>query len=253
MTASAEVDWIFSESDGESSFRWGYANDDVIAEWGGILSLRASRNGELKALFPYPGASQDRVEKTRRGRVNAFLRARRHQPSLHASAVSMHGRALLCVGDSGLGKSTAAERLCHHPGVALLADDTASIEILPGGALEVQPTESSVWLSSGSSLNKRSFGLVSIAIGPAVPSCVVALAFDCSATDVRVSELRGANAVEALLPSIIRFDTDPLRRTGELEFLDLLISQTRVLRVSRSEDVSADLVAKVLLKLLLPG
>jgi len=81
------VEWVVSEHDGEALFRWGYSDGDLVAEWGGLLTLRATRSGELKDLRAVPGASIELVEKARNGVATAFLRAQRKQYSLHGSAV----------------------------------------------------------------------------------------------------------------------------------------------------------------------
>ncbi|WP_085869663.1 HPr kinase/phosphorylase [Pseudoruegeria aquimaris] len=51
---------------------------------------------------------------------------------VHASAVALHGRALLILGRSGSGKSTLALQLMAH-GAGLLADDGALLAAEAGG------------------------------------------------------------------------------------------------------------------------
>jgi hypothetical protein len=61
----------------------------------------------------------------------AVLLALRGETTLHASAVTVDGRALAIVGDSGAGKSTLAALLCQRPGVELVTDDL--LRLLPKG------------------------------------------------------------------------------------------------------------------------
>lgn len=64
------------------------------------------------------------------GTVAAFLLALRGETVLHASAVSIEGRALAFVGHSGGGKSTLAALMCHA-GAELVSDDVLAVR--PGG------------------------------------------------------------------------------------------------------------------------
>jgi ABC-type transport system involved in cytochrome bd biosynthesis fused ATPase/permease subunit len=82
----------------------------------------------------FPGAREEVVQKTRFGIAAAFLRAQRNQHSLHASAVAIgNGRAIACIGASGIGKSTVADRMCRHTDVLLLGDDVTGIALMPEG------------------------------------------------------------------------------------------------------------------------
>lgn len=240
--------WTVVEEAAGAAFRWGYAGEDVVAEWGGVLSLRATRSGELKALRPEPGAPGDLVEKTRRGVAAAFLRAQRHQQALHASAVAWEGRALVCVGASGLGKSTIAERMCRRPGVELLADDITGIEVLAGGALQVPPSEAALWL--GEEGAKAPVTAPRTAEHPAVLRCIAGLVFDDAAPVLELHDLRGGDAVSAMLPSLVRFDRTSALWAREFDFLGQLVARSRVVQVRRSHDVAADTVADGLLALL---
>jgi hypothetical protein len=244
------VEWaVVEEADGVS-FRWGYAEEDLVAEWPGILTLRATRSGELKALRPAPGASDDLVEKTRLGVATAFLRAQRRQHALHASAVAWQGNALVCVGPSGLGKSTMAERMCLRPGVELVADDTATIEFVPDGQVHVVPSESAIWLAKEGSGAKEPMRPSRAAQHPAALRYVVSLVFDAAAPSLELRHLRGGDAVSALLPSLVRFEKTSALWARELDFLSELVKHGRVVQARRSYDVPADAVADALVDLL---
>jgi hypothetical protein len=232
------------------TFRWGYAGEELVAEWAGVLVLRATRNGDLIDLQAVPGASRELVEKTRVGVATAFLRAQRHQHSLHASAVALEGNALVCVGASGLGKSTVAERMCRHAMIKLLADDIAAIELVSDSGVHVLPSESSVWLETDNSTGKAPVKMPRTAERPSVLQCIVSLVFDAAAPGLELREVRGANAVSALLPSLVRFEKTAALWTRELDFVARLVSQCRVVQATRSRDVDADAVAHALLPLL---
>jgi len=250
MKSADSIEWVVSESQDDLCFRWGYSGGDVVAEWEGLLTLRATRAGDLKALHPVPGASPESVEKARHGVATAFLRAQRGQHSLHASAVAWEGQGLVCVGHSGLGKSTMADRLCRGLGAELLADDVTAIELDPDGGAQVVPTESVVWLGTDPFSDKVPATVSRVARAPVPLRLLACLAFDEVSSALELRDLRGADAVSALLPSLIRFERTAVQWAREFDFLERIVSQCRVVRVTRSRDVAADTVAKALLELM---
>lgn len=254
MMPTQFVDWTVAEEAGGLAFRWGYAGEDLVAEWVGVLGLRATRTGQLKSLHPAPGAPDDLVEKTRLGVAAAFLRAQRQQHALHASAVSRQGKALVCVGASGLGKSTMADHMCRRAGIELLGDDTTGIEVPPDcGGLQVPPSESAVWLARDGSMTKAPVKSARAAKHPAELLCIVSLVFDDAARALELRDIRGASAVSALLPSLVRFEKTPGLWARELDFIGQLVSHSRVVEARRSHDVPADAVADALVGLLAGG
>jgi hypothetical protein len=72
------------------------------------------------------------------GTCFAVLLQQRGCVVLHASAVSVDGRAMLFCGQSGAGKSTLAAMLCER-GFPLLNDDVCSLRPEPGGGFSVTP------------------------------------------------------------------------------------------------------------------
>jgi len=246
------VDWRVSERQGDIAFRWGYAGEDVVAEWEGVLTLRANRGGELKELHAVPGASAETVEKMRLGVARAFLRAQRQQYSLHASAISWNGQAIVCLGASGLGKSTIAELLCRRVGVELLADDTTAIEFVPG-RWNVLPSESLLWLATDGATGKSPARPAVAARAPAVLGWLVSLTFDDQADGLALQELRGGDAVSAILPSVLRFERTAALWARELDFLGGLVSTSRIVRATRSHRLPAEALADALLELPLVG
>jgi hypothetical protein len=235
------------------SFRWGYLGEDLVAEWGGIVTVRVTRGGDLKALDPSPNASRELVEKMRCGAVRAFMRAQRKQHSLHASAVAIGGRGLAFVGASGLGKSTVAASLCREADAAFLADDVTAVEVLADGAAEIVPTESAVWLAADASEVKVPRRPSRLAVTPAPLRWIVALAFHDDFSKPEMRDLHGGDAVSALLPSIIRFETTHELWVRELDFLERIVSQCRVVRMTRARCVGADAVTHALRELASEG
>jgi hypothetical protein len=251
MTPDA-VKWAVVEHLNGMTFRWGYCGEDLVAEWSGVLSLRATPDGEIKTLQVAPGAPDDLVEKLRHGAASAFLRARKHQHALHASAVARQGKALVCVGASGAGKSTMADRMCRYDGVALLSDDTTGVTVSSGGGLEVLPTEAVVWLVGDGPLGKAPRPRRA-ADRPAPLAWIVALAFDDAAPGVLLREIKGADAVAVVLPALTRFEKAPALWAREFEFVSRLVRQCRVMQATRSNEVAADDVAEALIRLMSGG
>jgi hypothetical protein len=201
----------------------------------------------------FPGAREEVVQKTRFGIAAAFLRAQRNQHSLHASAVAIgNGRAIACIGASGIGKSTVADRMCRHTDVLLLGDDVTGIALMPEGMVHVTPSESAVWLTTGECSEKRPTKRARIATQPAALACIVSLAFDESARSLQMRDLRGGEAVAALLPALIRFEATPDTWMREFSLVGELTSKSRIVEARRSHGVSADEVAKALLPLAAP-
>ena len=131
---------------GRSWFRVGREGDWLVAEWEGVGTLRAHvlacRSPEIS---PAEGLDPEDEEKWRRGPVRALVRHLAGASSLHASAISVNGRALAFLGESGVGKSTCAADICMRTGASLLADDIAEIEE-NDGRFVVRVSESAHWL-----------------------------------------------------------------------------------------------------------
>jgi hypothetical protein len=241
------VDWVVSTSEEGLAFRWGYAGDDLVAEWEGIVAIRATRSGELKALDASPRASKEVVEKTRRGAVTAFLRAQRKQHSLHASAVVLRGAGLACIGASGAGKSTLADYLCREHDAALLADDIAAIDLVAGRGVAILPTERAVWLAPDAASEVKAPVQAHRRASAAAPlRWIAALAFDESASSPSARELHGGDAVSAMLPTLIRFEKTPELWARELDFLATIASQCRIVELTRSRRVAVGAAARAL-------
>ncbi|WP_394837835.1 hypothetical protein LVJ94_13065 [Pendulispora rubella] len=239
-----EVHWTSeTHEDGELRFRLGRQGDRLIAEWPGICTLWADRDGTSSELVPAPDADPELVAKLHRGLARALLRHVSGELTLHASAASVGGIAIACVGESHAGKSTAAAELVANHGAELVSDDTLAI-VLRDGYAGVVPTESVSWLLPES---RRALGFdahdaaTKVPVEPAraaqgeVPlGALVMLAFDDDIDAPELRRLRGHDALGRLVPSVVRFILDePERHRRELEQLARLVSCVPVYELAR--------------------
>jgi hypothetical protein len=252
MSSEVAVEWIVEESD--PPFRWGYDAGRIVAEWPGVLSLRAKPDGDLEAISVDPGAPRDLVDKVRLGIASAFLRACRGLTSLHASAVALHGAAIVCAGDSGSGKSTLALHMCQRPGVELLSDDITALDVGTDSAARVLPSERCLWVAPGPTPlrggQKHPVMPDRVAVLPADLRCLVCLSFCDDADDaIRVRVVRGRQALEAMIPSLVRFERGARVWAREFEFASTLVSRHPVVVVQRSRSVRPEAAAGAVIEL----
>jgi hypothetical protein len=240
--ATDAIEW--QVVDAQRAFRWGRVGQDVVAEWNGVLALRARADGEVISWSPAPGARKDIVDKLRCGVAAAFLRALRGKHSLHASAVAYGGSALVCVGESGAGKSTVAASLCNK-GARLLADDIAGIEAI-GSRWHIVPSEPVLWLRHRESEDKATVS-ADLAEHPAAIEWIAMFRFDDTANAPVVHRLRGGDAVAALVGAMVRFEATPAVWASELDLVGALTAQAGVFEVARSRHVTAEDVAMAMI------
>ncbi len=84
-------------------------------------------DGAQVTVIPVPHAQPERIRQALTGIVMALILYQRGCLVLHGSAVSIEGKAVIFLGDSGEGKSSMAAAL-HAQGHLLLTDDLAAIE-----------------------------------------------------------------------------------------------------------------------------
>jgi hypothetical protein len=87
---------------------------------------------------PHPGVSDHLVSQAFLGIVISLVLELRQVLCLHASAVNVHGRAVLFLGDKGAGKSTTSGALLAR-GHLPITDDLVAVEPGPDGGLQVRP------------------------------------------------------------------------------------------------------------------
>jgi len=211
-------------------FRTGRSGNGLVAEWPGLGRLACRRDGSRAKFTAYSGAPRQTIGKLQRGLVKALLRDLRGGLAVHASAVALDERAVLFVGPSGVGKSTAAAQLCLGRGARLLADDAALIEVDNSGG-SVLPCEEDLRLTRESCLalgfparrrngtdDKYHVRASNIAEKPSPLSLVVVLRFEATDGLSTWRRLRGSAAALSLLEAAFRFDVDDgAARRRELE------------------------------------
>lgn len=225
--APPSVRWIHQvKVDGTLTYRAGKRGTGLIAQWPGLGTLTCGRAGEAASFAPVAGASERTIAKLQRAQVRGLLRDLTGGLTVHASAVSVAGRAVLFIGPNGAGKSTAAAEMCLRHGAMMFADDAASLEVGPSGAY-VAPYEKDHCLTHDScsslgilpgkdatSVHKYDLRATNVAIEPHPLALIVALRFDPSINSTVVTPLRGVDAARLLLEAVIRFDLEdgPARR-----------------------------------------
>jgi hypothetical protein len=111
--------------------------DNLLLRIGGVARFLIRSGSEI--LFEAePGHDPGDLTLYLLGTCFAALLQQRGCVVLHASAVSVNGRAMLFCGQSGAGKSTIAAMLCER-GYPLLNDDVCSLRPRPGGGFSITP------------------------------------------------------------------------------------------------------------------
>jgi len=248
------------ELNGLVTFRSGTSAQGLIAEWPGLARLDCSRDGTRFQVTAHGGAGPQALQKLR-GFIRVLLSERRGSLGLHAAAACLGSRAVLILGDSGAGKSTAAAELCLRYGGKLLADDAACLRMTRGSAY-VQRTERLHFLSDESCVGLRLSSSRRVpnaakqlipAVRAASRSCrlglVAFLRFDDSVAETTCRAVHGYEAVLLLLRSVLRFDVeDKVARQRELDQLVLICEQSSVIEIVRRRhepQVGAILVRKL--------
>ncbi len=212
----AGIRWIREWTQpGLIGFRLGRDGDDLVAEWMGIGTLRAPRSGRSHVFTPYPDSGGASMEGIRPTVVEGLLRHLHGKMSLHASAASRGGLAVVLLGDSMAGKSTTVAALCAHEGFEMLADDTVFLDERDDG-FYVFPTESAHSLredaahflgASTGKLDKASLPAAALASGPAKVSAFIRLNFEETSSGV-LRAMRGSEIFESLNSALFRFIVD---------------------------------------------
>jgi hypothetical protein len=129
--------------DPDVEIRFGYVDrahkpatiDDEVAFPRGIGGFHVTRGRKI-VVDLLPQADAGVVRTLLAGRVMGYLLRQRGYLPLHASAVCIHGKGVLFLGESGSGKSTTAAAF-HSRGYDVLADDVAAVSnAIPGLSLQ---------------------------------------------------------------------------------------------------------------------
>jgi hypothetical protein len=236
-------EWTLYE---ETTYRVGRRGDMLVAEWPGLLELRANRAGDRVELRVADGADPSVIEKLRRGPVEALLRQLRGEMSLHGASFARDGRAVVCVGESGAGKSSVAAAACARPRIELVGDDSAAIAF-DGARLLVSPTEDVSWLTGEAlvRVEPSADAEQKIAVPPprrardaAHVVAIIVLEFCEEPCAPTLRPLAGVDAFESLSRSLFRFVIDePRAQIEDLGRLARVAHATRVLGMRRSRSM----------------
>jgi hypothetical protein len=232
--------WV---TEGGAHVRWRREGAEVVAEWVGLLTAHVDAAGNVRVEIS-PGADPGVADKVRATGVAAFVRSLRGQPSLHGSAVAHGGRALVCLGESGAGKSTAAAELCATHGFALLADDVAGLE-LDAGRWWVVPTEASHWLATPARAKAPALA-ARIAEGRAELAVLVWLRYAAGDEAPRLVRIRGRRAHTVLSASMQRFERTEAQWLRELDSSAAIADTARLYELVRPRSWAAPTTAALL-------
>ena len=127
------------DTEGVITFQLGRQGPFLVAEWPSVARLTCGPDGADARLCALPGAAPADVAKIE-GAARVLIGELAGGLGIHGAAIALGERAVLLMGDSGAGKSTAAASLCRSHGALLLADDAALLQDV-GGFLNVVPSE----------------------------------------------------------------------------------------------------------------
>jgi hypothetical protein len=254
--------WIHETRDRDRvTYRLGRQGQQLVAEWPAMGRIMCRTDGSGARLIPSEPATPMSLAMLQ-STATVFVGELCGGLALHASAVSLNGRGVLVLGESGSGKSTAAATLCTRHGGELLADD-ATLLVERGETLLIEPSEREHHLTEESlaALGRPglppSYGLDKAAIpadvaatAPVPLALVAALKFDdvCAEADLRT--LRGVEAAARLLASLFRFNfPDGPARRNELDRVMSIHEQTPFIELRRPRS-KPDVVPHILQALL---
>jgi hypothetical protein len=231
--------------------RYEIVDGELWMEWNGVLAMRADRDGRIMRLEPAPAASRLVADKVALATARAFACRMSGGLAIHASAVAKGGRAIACLGDSGAGKSSAAQEMCESASVEMLADDVLGVR-REAGTWWACPTEQLHWLVNEGG-TKRAVPAHRPARERAPLVRLVLLRFDGSCPGPRLRRLRGSEAFEGLLEGSLRFDRSTEACREEIDLLADLASVVRVDELVRPPVTAREDVARRLMALLDEG
>lgn len=134
---------------GQTRPHFSFAPDDARMAWPVLGEFRILGTDRITVSLR-PDADLRLLEHPLTGPVLAMLLHRRGLLVLHASAVSVAGRAVALLGDKGAGKSTTAGALLRA-GHGLLSDDVVAIDLDAGEAPLILPAFGQIKLTETAS------------------------------------------------------------------------------------------------------
>lgn len=164
------VRWLAESYEGDRLVaRVGRDGDVLVAEWIGLASFRANRDGSGVVFEPESGAPSLETKKLERGPARLLRLHLEGGIPLHGAAVAIDDRAVVILGAPEQGKSTLAASLCLAEGARLLADDAVAIEKTESGGFVVLCLEDLCWLDGRAS---RALGIEAVESSPKRPVAV---------------------------------------------------------------------------------
>lgn len=111
--------------------------DGMYLFWEDVGTILISNGNEI-VVDTFPGVEMERLRLFLLGAAIGVILHQRGLTTLHASAVSKNGKAVVFMGDKGRGKSTMAAYMCEQ-GYQLLSDDVVGLTIDEHGQLLIMP------------------------------------------------------------------------------------------------------------------
>lgn len=200
--------------------RIGERENDYVIDWARVARLTVARDGSNARWEPVTGANAIALRKLQHGMGRAVVRHLQGHLSLHGSAVSVDGRAMVFVGPSGAGKSSFAAGLCARRGGQLLADDMVSVDREPNFCVAPSETAHALAPSAMSFLGLHSTGPAwegkdwaspsRVAEAKALLARIFVVEFH-DGVEISVEQARGAQVAALLLPQVPRLHASPFR------------------------------------------
>jgi AAA domain len=245
---SERVTWLAEQRiDGKIAVRIGRMGDDLVAEFANGEIFIANERGTRSHLERREGVRPALVEKLDTSVFDALLRHLQGKLTLHGGAVGLGSAAVAFVGPSGAGKSTLAAALCAQGDLELVADDTVAMELVGDkdcrGTVVVRSTQTAAWLlptaRAALGFDSQERGKVPVQFAPSSSASltlvsVLALTFDCHATEPNLRRVRGHDAFALLASAAIRFVIDsPEAQLREFDQLRTLAETCPIFELRR--------------------
>lgn len=231
--------WLAEHHEGgELVYRIGRDGDSLCAEWLGIVTLFATRDGSEHRFVPANGADPRDVTKIVDGSGQLLLRHLEGKLALHGAAVRLPEGAVVLLGESGAGKSTLCASLCSRSNTCFLADDAIALD----EHANILPLERNHWLEvdarNALRLGTPDAGKQPVAAAQsALQAAPVVALVELRYSDVsfpRLLRLHGLDALGTLMPQIVRFVIDePSAQRAELDAAIGILDRIPAFRLER--------------------
>lgn len=129
--------------------------DGMYLFWEDVGTILISGGTDI-VVDTFPSVEMERLRLFLLGAAIGVILHQRGMTTLHASAVSKDGKAVLFMGDKGRGKSTMAAFMCEQ-GYQLLSDDVVALTIDDHGSVSILPAfpQLKLWPDAIESIGKN--------------------------------------------------------------------------------------------------